>query len=71
MGAHIYAKATFIIVLIVTVVLATIFINFFIVGPTVVILPVGLNSTSINTANYTGFQLHTLEGNLMRKCCQM
>ncbi|XP_040911343.1 solute carrier family 12 member 9-like isoform X3 [Toxotes jaculatrix] len=66
-GAHIYAKATFIIFIIVTTVLASSFISFFIVGPTVVILPDTslLNSTSLRSANYTGFQLHTLEGNLL------
>ncbi|XP_068557827.1 solute carrier family 12 member 9-like isoform X2 [Cebidichthys violaceus] len=66
-GTHIYAKATFLIVVIVTVILATIFINFFIVGPIVVVLPEssGLNRTSVSTANYTGFRLHTLKGNLL------
>ncbi|XP_037314532.2 solute carrier family 12 member 9-like [Pungitius pungitius] len=66
-GTHIYAKAIFIIVIIVAAVLATIFINFFIARPIVVVLPnsSGLNSSSMSTANYTGFQLHTLEGNLM------
>ncbi|XP_074507400.1 solute carrier family 12 member 9-like isoform X1 [Sebastes fasciatus] len=66
-GAHIYAKATFIIIIIVAAVLVTIFINFFIVGPIVVILPdsSGLNGTSLSTGNYTGFQLHTLKGNLL------
>nr|XP_040027950.1 solute carrier family 12 member 9-like isoform X2 [Gasterosteus aculeatus aculeatus] len=67
-GTHIYAKAIFIIVIIVAAVLATIFINFFIAKPIVVVLPnsSGLNSTRVSTANYTGFQLHTLEGNLLR-----
>uniref|UniRef100_G3PJS4 Solute carrier family 12 member 9 n=1 Tax=Gasterosteus aculeatus aculeatus TaxID=481459 RepID=G3PJS4_GASAC len=66
-GTHIYAKAIFIIVIIVAAVLATIFINFFIAKPIVVVLPnsSGLNSTRVSTANYTGFQLHTLEGNLL------
>ncbi len=76
MGAHIYAKATFIILIIVTAVLASVFTSFFIVGPIVVILPDRsvINSTSLSTANYSGFQLRTLEGNLLRKCwtrCQM
>ncbi|XP_022624484.1 solute carrier family 12 member 9-like [Seriola dumerili] len=67
-GAHIYAKATFIIFIIVTTVLASIFISFFIVLPIVVILPDTsvFNSTSLSTANYTGFRLHTLEDNLLR-----
>ncbi|XP_063318642.1 solute carrier family 12 member 9-like [Pelmatolapia mariae] len=65
-GAHIYAKATFIIFIVVMTVLASIFISFFIVGPTVVTLPhtSAVNTTSMSTANYTGFRLHTLEGNL-------
>ncbi|XP_044074867.1 solute carrier family 12 member 9-like isoform X2 [Siniperca chuatsi] len=66
-GAHIYAKAAFIIFIIVTTVLASIVISFFFVGPIVVILPdkSGLNSTSLSTANYSGFRLHTLEANLL------
>ncbi|XP_010728281.2 solute carrier family 12 member 9 [Larimichthys crocea] len=66
-GAHIYAKATFIIFIIVTTVLASTFISFFIVRPVVVILPdsSGLNGTGLSTANYSGFQLHTLESNLL------
>ncbi|XP_034558229.1 solute carrier family 12 member 9-like isoform X2 [Notolabrus celidotus] len=66
-GAHIYAKATFIILIIVAAVLTSIFTSFFIVGPVVVILPDAsvLNSTSLSAANYTGFKLHTLEDNLM------
>ncbi|TNN37805.1 Solute carrier family 12 member 9 [Liparis tanakae] len=65
-GTHIYAKATFLIVIIVTAVLVTIFINFFIVRPFVVTLPhsSGLNSSGVSTANYTGFKLHTLKSNL-------
>ncbi|XP_070775365.1 solute carrier family 12 member 9-like isoform X3 [Enoplosus armatus] len=66
-GANIYAKAAFIIFIIVTTVLASTFISFFIVGPIVVILPDRsvVNSTSLGTANYSGFRLHTLEGNLL------
>ncbi|XP_042284903.1 solute carrier family 12 member 9-like isoform X1 [Thunnus maccoyii] len=66
-GAHIYAKATFIIFIIVTTVLTSIFISFFIVGPMAVTLSDTsvLNSTGLTTANYTGLRLHTLEGNLM------
>ncbi|XP_024661938.2 solute carrier family 12 member 9 [Maylandia zebra] len=65
-GAHIYAKATFIIFIVVMTVLASIFISFFILGPTVVTLShtSAVNTTSMSTANYTGFRLHTLEGNL-------
>uniref|UniRef100_H3CGQ7 Solute carrier family 12 member 9 n=1 Tax=Tetraodon nigroviridis TaxID=99883 RepID=H3CGQ7_TETNG len=56
-GAHIYAKATFIVFIIVTTVLVSVFISFFIVGPLRVTLPVDsvLNGTSHNTANYSGF----------------
>ncbi|XP_069367864.1 solute carrier family 12 member 9-like isoform X2 [Paralichthys olivaceus] len=65
-GAHIYAKAAFIIFIIVTTVLVSIFISFFIVGPVGVILPdTSVNSTSLTIANFTGFQLHTLQSNLL------
>lgn len=68
-GVHIYAKATFIIFLIVTTVLASIFISFFIVGPTALTLPDSSlpNGTISHTANYTGLRLRTLKGNLLRK----
>lgn len=66
-GAHIYAKATFIIFIIVTTVLASVFVSFFIVRPIVLILPdrSGLNGTGLSTANYSGFHFHTLESNLL------
>lgn len=69
-GAHIYAKATFIVFIVVLLVLASIFISFFIVGPRVVALPPSavFNSTAQTVANYTGIRLHTLKSNLMRKC---
>ncbi|KAM6933407.1 solute carrier family 12 member 9 [Xenentodon cancila] len=72
-GAHIYAKATFLIFLVVMFVLATIFISFFAVRPRTIVLP---SSSSFNpstngtgpgfptTANFTGFKLDTLLGNL-------
>ncbi|XP_062381036.1 solute carrier family 12 member 9-like [Sardina pilchardus] len=64
-GAHIYAKATFLIFLIVMTVLSSIFISFFVVGPRVVVLPaVSGNSTQAASANFTGFKLDTLLGNL-------
>ncbi|XP_076149314.1 solute carrier family 12 member 9-like [Alosa pseudoharengus] len=64
-GAHIYAKTTFLIFLIVMTVLSSIFASFFIVGPRVVVLPaVSGNSTQAATANFTGFKLDTLLGNL-------
>lgn len=64
-GAHIYAKATFLIFIIVMAVLSSIFVSFFIVGPRVVVLPeMSGNSTQPATANFTGFKLNTLLGNL-------
>lgn len=69
-GAHIYAKATFLIFLVVMVVLLTIFISFFAVHPRVVQLPAEATKTNGNgtlgqtTANFTGFKLDTLLGNL-------
>lgn len=63
-GAHIYAKATFLIFIIVMVVLGTIFISFFAVPFRTVQLP-GSNSTiGPSRANFTGFKLDTLTGNL-------
>lgn len=69
-GAQIYAKATFIVFIIVTTVLVSLFISFFIVTPLEVTLPDSsvLNSTRHSTANYSGFQLRTLEGNLLCMC---
>ncbi|XP_066565153.1 solute carrier family 12 member 9 [Amia ocellicauda] len=63
-GAHIYAKATFIIFLIVMVVLATILISFFAVKPRVVQLPQHSLNGSSSTANFTGFKLSTLQSNV-------
>lgn len=69
-GAHIYAKATFLIFLVVMFVLGTIFISFFAVGPHTVTLPGSSNPTPNvtnafpTTANFTGFKLDTLLGNL-------
>uniref|UniRef100_A0A8C1KS51 Solute carrier family 12 member 9 n=1 Tax=Cyprinus carpio TaxID=7962 RepID=A0A8C1KS51_CYPCA len=64
-GAHIYAKATFLIFIIVIVVLGTIFISFFIVPFRTVQLP-GHRNASIGptSANFTGFKLDTLMGNV-------
>ncbi|XP_048836892.1 solute carrier family 12 member 9 [Brienomyrus brachyistius] len=62
-GAHIYARATFLIFLIVMLVLATVFISFFAVRPHVVQLPVS-NYSRVHSANFTGFKLDTLLGNL-------
>ncbi|XP_070685340.1 solute carrier family 12 member 9 [Pempheris klunzingeri] len=72
-GAHIYAKATFLIFLIVMFVLCTIFISFFAVGPRTIVLPRSATTSLIangtgpvlpTTANFTGFKLDTLLGNL-------
>ncbi|CAK6965441.1 solute carrier family 12 member 9 [Scomber scombrus] len=72
-GAHIYAKATFLIFLVVMFVLGTIFVSFFAVGPRTITLPRFSSSTPITnttmptfptTANFTGFKLDTLLGNL-------
>lgn len=66
-GAHIYAKATFLIFLVVIFVLGTIFISFFAVGPRTITMPSSSNVTNPafpTTANFTGFKLDTLLGNL-------
>ncbi|KAJ8367849.1 hypothetical protein SKAU_G00078770 [Synaphobranchus kaupii] len=64
-GAHIYAKATFLIFIIVIVVLATVFISFFVVVPKAVHLPApALNASGPSSANFTGFKLETLLDNL-------
>ncbi|KAM9358758.1 solute carrier family 12 member 9 [Symphorus nematophorus] len=70
-GAHIYAKATFLIFLVVMFVLGTIFISFFAVHPRTIVLPSIANPTANGTgpvfpttANFTGFKLDTLLGNL-------
>ncbi|KAM9789993.1 solute carrier family 12 member 9-like [Neosynchiropus ocellatus] len=66
-GAHIYAKATFIIFIIVVTVLVSIFVSFFIMKP----LEVKLHDASVHsnssllTGNFTGLQLRTLESNLL------
>lgn len=66
-GAHIYAKTTFIVFIVVLLVLGSIFISFFSVGPRVVALPPSavFNSTAQTVANYTGIRLRTLKGNLL------
>ncbi|XP_057712439.1 solute carrier family 12 member 9-like [Corythoichthys intestinalis] len=65
-GAHIYAKATFAIFVIVTTVLVSIFGSFFAVESRIITLPDAstVNGSTQITANYTGLQLHTLKGNL-------
>ncbi|KAM9853767.1 solute carrier family 12 member 9 [Aulostomus maculatus] len=69
-GAHIYAKASFLIFLVVMFVLGTIFISFFAVSPRTIVLPGSasfnptVNGTAPATANFTGFKLDTLLGNL-------
>lgn len=67
-GAHIYAKTTFIIFIVVISVLASIFVSFFIVGPREIVLPVdSVNGSSLTIINYTGFHFYTLKNNLMPK----
>uniref|UniRef100_A0A3P8PYX0 Solute carrier family 12 member 9 n=1 Tax=Astatotilapia calliptera TaxID=8154 RepID=A0A3P8PYX0_ASTCA len=64
-GAHIYAKTTFLIFVIVIVVLITVFISFFAVHPQSITLPdLKPNATGPTTANFTGFKLETLLGNV-------
>ncbi|XP_076139115.1 solute carrier family 12 member 9 [Alosa pseudoharengus] len=69
-GAHIYAKATFLIFLVVMVVLLTVLGSFFAVPPHSITLPatspppVANASAPPTTANFTGFKLDTLLGNL-------
>uniref|UniRef100_A0A3Q3FNK8 Solute carrier family 12 member 9 n=1 Tax=Labrus bergylta TaxID=56723 RepID=A0A3Q3FNK8_9LABR len=66
-GAHIYAKATFIIFLVVMFVLGTIFVSFFTVGPRTITLPGSAffnGSEFPTTGNFTGFKLDTLLFNL-------
>ncbi|XP_041850932.1 solute carrier family 12 member 9 [Melanotaenia boesemani] len=72
-GAHIYAKATFIIFLVVMFVLGTVFVSFFAVRPRTIVLPSsaffnptanGTGPSFPTTANFTGFKLDTLLGNL-------
>ncbi|XP_008283009.1 solute carrier family 12 member 9 [Stegastes partitus] len=75
-GAHIYAKATFLIFVVVMFVLGTIFVSFFAVHPRTIVLPRpasfnptpnGTGPSFPNTANFTGFKLDTLLGNLWAK----
>ncbi|XP_026111593.1 solute carrier family 12 member 9 [Carassius auratus] len=64
-GAHIYAKATFLIFIIVMVSLGSIFISFFIVPFKTVQLPGHRNaSLGPTSANFTGFKLESLMGNV-------
>ncbi|KAM3615333.1 uncharacterized protein V6R79_000534 [Siganus canaliculatus] len=68
-GAHIYAKATFLIFLVVMFVLGTVFVSFFAVPFRTITLPSPAsptpNGTGLpTTANFTGFKLDTLLGNL-------
>uniref|UniRef100_A0A8B9FAW2 Solute carrier family 12 member 9 n=1 Tax=Amazona collaria TaxID=241587 RepID=A0A8B9FAW2_9PSIT len=64
-GASIYAKATFLIFLIVAGVLGTILVSFFAVRPLGVPIHVPhLNGSSTENGNFTGFSLATLQDNL-------
>ncbi|XP_078283755.1 solute carrier family 12 member 9 isoform X2 [Rhinoraja longicauda] len=65
-GAQIYAKASFLIFLMVHIVLITIFASFFAVGPKVVwIVRQTGNTSRVIPTNYTGFDLATLQRNFM------
>uniref|UniRef100_UPI00398F88C3 solute carrier family 12 member 9 n=1 Tax=Pristiophorus japonicus TaxID=55135 RepID=UPI00398F88C3 len=67
-GADIYAKASFIIFIVVIVVLGTIFISFFAVSPRSINITVSLgNSSKFFEASFTGFKLSTLKSNLPPK----
>ncbi|XP_034988884.1 solute carrier family 12 member 9 isoform X2 [Zootoca vivipara] len=65
-GAGIYAKATFLIFLIVMLVLGTVCLSFFVVAPRKVKLPPGIdgNGTEPGNASFTGFKHSTLQANL-------
>ncbi|XP_077146320.1 solute carrier family 12 member 9-like isoform X1 [Ranitomeya variabilis] len=64
-GASIYAKATFLIFIIVMVVLITVFISFFAVKEKVVhIVTTDSNGTNYINGTFTGFKLSTLKENL-------
>lgn len=67
-GADIYAKATFIIFIIVIVVISTIFISFFVVSPKSINITVTSgNNTEFREGLFTGFNLSTLKSNLPSK----
>ncbi|XP_062987864.1 solute carrier family 12 member 9-like [Elgaria multicarinata webbii] len=63
-GAGIYAKASFLIFLIVMVVLGTVCLSFFVVHPHAVQLPPNDNGTVRANASFTGFKYSTLLDNL-------
>ncbi|XP_067851354.1 zgc:153039 isoform X2 [Heptranchias perlo] len=64
-GADIYAKASFIIFIVVIVVICTIFISFFAVSPKSINITVSLgNSSEFFETSFTGFKLSTLQSNL-------
>lgn len=61
-GAHIYARATVLIFIIVTTVLVSVFVSFFVAAPLEVTESSVWNATGHGTANYFGFRRRTLEG---------
>ncbi|XP_060098806.1 solute carrier family 12 member 9-like [Heteronotia binoei] len=64
-GADIYAKATFLIFVVVMGVLGTVCLSFVLVGPRTVQLPGSEgNGTGLVNTSFTGFSLRTLQGNL-------
>ncbi|KAL4659933.1 solute carrier family 12 member 9-like [Arapaima gigas] len=65
-GAHLYSRASFIILLVVTVSLISIVISPLVLGPRTFVISHqrGTNSTSVYNASYTGFNITTLRANL-------
>nr|XP_014346148.1 PREDICTED: solute carrier family 12 member 9 isoform X2 [Latimeria chalumnae] len=64
-GAQIYSKASFFIFLLVNLVLITIFISFFAVGPKEIVIVHTLNhGNQTYTTSFTGFNVSTLKSNL-------
>lgn len=61
-GAHIYARATVLVFIIVTTVLVSVFVSFFVAAPLEVTESSIWNATGHGTANYSGFRRRTLEG---------
>lgn len=61
-GAHIYARATVLVFIIVTTVLVSVFVSFFVAAPLEVTESSVWNATGHGTANYSGFRRRTLEG---------
>lgn len=69
-GAHIYSRTAFAILLVITVTLLSIFISSLAVKPQVVVITHQLsgNQTVRYNASYTGYNVTTLRNNLGREC---